>query len=66
MQLRRYCVTVMDNWHLTRYFWTLRCAVRHRNKFPGYGFLWIWDGREWQADGYMSKEQIAQEKTLIN
>ncbi len=32
MKLRRYCVTVMDNWTCTREFWTLAGARRWRNR----------------------------------
>lgn len=34
MRLKRYAVTVMDNWTPWRSFWTLRGARRWRDSFP--------------------------------
>lgn len=48
MKLRRYCVTVMDNWMTTREFFTLRGALRWRSEFPaGKAHLFRWDGERW-------------------
>lgn len=48
MKLRRYCVTVMDNWTSTREFWTLSGARRWRNsqRAAAHTHLFWWlDGR---------------------
>ena len=45
MKLRRWCVTVMDNWTPTREFFTMRGALRHAARdrlFPGSVHLWRW------------------------
>lgn len=49
MRLRRYCVTVMDNWTPTRDFWTLKGATdfyrEHRdcaNVFKWDDYAWTW------------------------
>lgn len=47
MKLRRYCVTVMDNWTPLRRFWTIEGARRFRNCHIGYAYLYRWDGGAW-------------------
>ncbi len=47
MKLRRYCVTVMDNWTPLRVFWTRRAAIRWRDRFRGYGYFWVWRNGGW-------------------
>lgn len=49
MKLRRYCVTVLDNWTPKRHFWTRRGAERWMYCFAGYAYLFAWDGKEWRA-----------------
>ena len=46
IKLRRWCVTVMDNWTPTREFFTMRGALRHAARdrlFPGSVHLWRWE-----------------------
>lgn len=42
MRLRKYCVTVMDNWTPLRYFWTLKRAMKWRDSHYGAGHLFQW------------------------
>lgn len=42
MQLRKYCVTVMDNWTPLRYFWTLENATRWRDSIGDGAHLYKW------------------------
>lgn len=50
MKLRRYCVTVMDNWTCTREFFTLNAANKWRKRHPGYAYLYLWlEGKWWPA-----------------
>lgn len=42
MKLRRYCVTVMDNWTPTREFWTLGGALAHAAEHLGAAHLFVW------------------------
>lgn len=50
MKLKRWCVTVMDNWTKTREFWTRSGAVKYLCKQPLRGAtLWEWQGVRWQA-----------------
>ena len=44
MKLRRYCVTVMDNWTPTRLFWTKAGAVEWHAKSIAPAYLWKWQG----------------------
>lgn len=44
MRLRRYCVTVMDNWTPTRFFWTRNRAMRWHAKFIAGAHLYEWQG----------------------
>ncbi len=50
MKLKRYCVTVMDNWTETREFWTLTGARRWRDSFPSraHVHLFRWVTNKWQ------------------
>lgn len=54
MKLRRYCITVMDNWTPTREFFTLHGALRFRIKHPAeLTHLWKWDDGRWvELDAY--------------
>jgi hypothetical protein len=47
MQLRRYCVTVGDNWTPTRCFWTLEGAKRWYLPFRDYANVWKWEYGGW-------------------
>lgn len=48
MKLKRYCVTVMDNWTPTRTFWTERGAAKWWAKFqPGVAHLHKWYNGTW-------------------
>lgn len=46
--LRRYAVTVMDNWTPLREFWTLRGAVKYANRYHGNSHLFVWSGGYWR------------------
>jgi hypothetical protein len=51
MQLKRYCVTVMDNWAPIKFFWTRSGAADFINAIPAAGThvrLYQWAGRKWQ------------------
>jgi hypothetical protein len=53
VQLRQYCVTVMDHWTPMRYFWTLKRAKAFREKHIGCAYLFKWvDGRFQQMERY--------------
>lgn len=43
MRMRRYCVTVMDNWTPTRVFWTFGGALRWWVRNRPVSFLFVWD-----------------------
>lgn len=43
MKLKRYCVTVMDNWTSTREFWTFGAALRFATKHWNAAHLHIWN-----------------------
>lgn len=47
MQLKRYCVTVMDNWTPTRDFWTLNGALRFYRPHRAAANVFKWDGEHW-------------------
>jgi len=47
MQLKRYCVTVMDNWTPTRDFWTLSGAHKFYREHMEYANVFKWDGEAW-------------------
>jgi hypothetical protein len=52
MKLKRYCVTVMDNWTPMRTFWTRDAAARWCRKHRA-GHLFAWDGSKWvETDPY--------------
>jgi hypothetical protein len=52
MKLRRWCVTVMDNWTPTREFFTLGAALRWRLLHaPAHLFKWE-DGGWREIEGY--------------
>jgi hypothetical protein len=44
MRLRKYSVTVMDNWTPTRFFWTEAGARRWFNSFVAGAHLFKWRG----------------------
>lgn len=43
MQIKRYSVTVMDNWTRSRTFWTLNGALAFWAKHHRCAYLWRWD-----------------------
>ncbi len=47
MHLRRYCVTVSDNWTPTRFFWTRRQMAHWFWKFGNIAAAFEWDGEKW-------------------
>jgi hypothetical protein len=47
MKLRRYCVTVMDNWTPTREFWTWRRALAHYAAHQPASHFWSWTSHGW-------------------
>jgi hypothetical protein len=57
MRLKRYSVTVMDNWTPTRFFWTEAGARKWFNGFMAAAHLFRWRG-SW--GGFW--EKIAQSK----
>lgn len=48
MRLRRYCVTVMDNWTPLRTFWTLGGAKKFYRKHREVANVYKWRDDEWQ------------------
>lgn len=46
MKLRRYAVTVMDNWTPVERFWTLKGAVRWKHRHPS-SHIFRWGGNGW-------------------
>lgn len=48
MTLRRFKVTVMDNWTPMRSFWTLRSALKFRDKHPRTANIYVWYRGAWQ------------------
>ena len=40
--LKRYCVTVMDNWTPLRLFWTRAGALKWRNSIGDYAYAYRW------------------------
>jgi len=51
MKLRRYCVTIMDNWTPIRTFWTFKGAMKfyHKHRYGAYTSLYKWIGDKWVA-----------------
>jgi len=49
-RLRRYAVTVMDNWTPMRTFWTLAAARRFAARHAACAHLFHWRGGGWHAD----------------
>lgn len=47
MKLRRYCVTVMDNWTPMRTFWTLEGAKKFYREHRSCANVFKWDGEAW-------------------
>lgn len=48
MQLRKYAVTVMDNWTPMRLFWTLDGAIKFANKTGrDYSHIFVWRKTRW-------------------
>jgi len=47
IRLRRYCVTVMDNWTPTRLFWTLAGAKRFYRKHRDCANVYHWRHGQW-------------------
>ena len=47
MRLRRYCVTVMDNWTPTREFWTLEGAKRFYREHRECANVFKWESEAW-------------------
>lgn len=48
MRLRRYCVTVMDNWTPTRLFWTLEGARRFYRERRSCANVFKWEDGLWR------------------
>ena len=48
MKLRRYCVTVSDNWTPTRYFWRRRSAIRWMVKMGSVANFYVWQDGIWR------------------
>jgi hypothetical protein len=48
MKLRRYCVTVMDNWTPLRTFWTLEGAKRFYRKHRTCANVFRWRDNQWE------------------
>jgi len=42
MKLRRYCVTVMDNWTPMRWFWRRNAALRWRDSIGAHAHAYRW------------------------
>ena len=51
MKLRRYCVTVTDNWTPTRLFWTKTGALMWLARFPAGAHVYTWAKGEWREMG---------------
>lgn len=47
MKLRRWRITVMDNWTPTREFFTLRAALNHRARHFPVSYLYHWESGRW-------------------
>lgn len=47
MKLKRYCVTVMDNWTPMRTFWTLDGAKAFYREHRTCANVFGWDGEAW-------------------
>lgn len=47
MKLRRYAVTVMDNWTPMREFWTYEGAVKFYKKHRDCSYIYQWDDGYW-------------------
>lgn len=47
MKLKRYCVTVMDNWTPMRTFWTQAAARKWQASFIAGAHLFLWNGSTW-------------------
>jgi hypothetical protein len=47
MRLKRYCVTVMDNWTPMRAFWTYDAAKKFRDENLASAHLHQWFGGRW-------------------
>jgi len=47
MKLKRYAVSVMDNWTPLRAFLTLSGAMTFHAKCAAYSNIYKWDGRRW-------------------
>lgn len=48
MRLKRYCVTVVDNWPHTTHFWTLNGAKKYYNKYQERADLFVWKDGAWR------------------
>lgn len=53
MKLKKYCVTVMDNWTPTREFWTLAGAMKHWRKHAPVSHLFVWKDGVWLTLSYI-------------
>lgn len=47
MRLRRWCVTVMDNWTPLRVFWTRAAAEKFMERHPNCSHLYRWGRTCW-------------------
>ncbi len=67
MKLRRYCVTVMDNWSSTRRFWTRDAALAYRDKIGEHAHAYRWSGNlSLWVEMYAIKWSIPQDPTNFN
>jgi hypothetical protein len=60
MKLRRYAVTVMDNWTPMRTFWTLDGAFRWYNEFISGAHLHFWYGGRWREIQFRAEHALEQ------
>jgi hypothetical protein len=47
VKLKRYCVTINDNWTPIHTFWTLEGAKKFYRPLRQYANVFKWDGYEW-------------------
>lgn len=47
MKLKRYCVTVMDNWTPMQEFWTYEGACKHAYRFGTAANIFHWKDGTW-------------------
>ena len=67
MRLRKYCVTVTDNWTPTRDFFTLGSALRYAVEHDVAAHLFIWRKCQWNEiqQIWLRRRSEASERMLI-